>query len=218
MIVRDESMRLYSFLSPIKSLLDEIIIVDTGSKDNTKKIAGTFTKKVFSFPWCHDFSKARNFSIKLATKDWVLVLDPDEKISETDIINLRKMLSKADKQILGYRLIQKSYYRNKVISIRGICRAFKNDGRIRFIYPIHETVRESIKSLGGRVAKTGIVINHYPKMGQKKQSQYLELLKIKKKRFPHSNVDREIKNELSLIFTDLLRPSLRDKHIGNLNG
>ena len=77
LIVKDEEKLLHNFLSSVKDFADEIIIVDTGSKDRSKKIAKEFTKKVYDFEWKDEFSKARNFSISKATKDWILILDPD---------------------------------------------------------------------------------------------------------------------------------------------
>lgn len=78
MIVKNEEQNLKNCLSKVKTLVDEIIIVDTGSTDNTKTIALEFTDRVYDFQWCSDFSIARNFSISKATNHWVLVLDGDE--------------------------------------------------------------------------------------------------------------------------------------------
>ncbi len=198
MIAKDEEKLLESFLNPIKDIVDEIIVVDTGSKDKTKEIAKKFTNNIYNFKWCDDFSKARNFSISKATKEWILVLDPDEKITKDDLIKMKNIINKNEKDVLGYRLIQKTYYKNKVISIRGICRVFKNKKGIKFIYPIHETVRPSIKQLKTRIGKTGIIIKHHPKITKEKQNYYLKLLKTKKEKFPESNVDKEIENESTL--------------------
>jgi glycosyltransferase involved in cell wall biosynthesis len=82
MIVKNEGKNLKSCLSKIVDFVDEIIIVDTGSTDNTKSIAAEFTDKIYDFEWCNDFSKARNFSISKASKDWILVLDADEFVTD----------------------------------------------------------------------------------------------------------------------------------------
>lgn len=84
MIVKDEEKNLEKCLLKVKNLVDEIIIIDTGSIDNTKKIALAFTDMVFDLKWCNDFSVARNFSISKATNDWVLVIDADEFIESFD--------------------------------------------------------------------------------------------------------------------------------------
>jgi len=191
LIVRDEEEEIFDFLNKLKDHVDEIIIVDTGSKDKTKKIAKKFGK-VYDFKWNDDFSKARNFSISKANFDWILILDPDEVVDEKDLVKIKEIIRKKD--ILGYRIIQETYYNDKIISTRGICRLFRNDKRIKFVYPIHETVRNSIKEFG-KIGKTGIVIKHYPKINKNKKDYYLKLLKVKKEKFPESNVNVEIENE-----------------------
>lgn len=82
MIVKNEEENLKVCLSKIVDFVEEIIIIDTGSTDNTKNIALEFTDKIYDFKWCEDFSKARNFSISKASKDWILVLDADEFITD----------------------------------------------------------------------------------------------------------------------------------------
>lgn len=84
MIVKNEEAVLDKCLRSIMSYVDEIIIVDTGSSDNTREIAEKYTDKIFEFPWCDDFSKARNYSISKATNDWILVLDADEVLVSWD--------------------------------------------------------------------------------------------------------------------------------------
>lgn len=69
MIVKNEEDILTRCLNSIKELADEIIIVDTGSMDNTKEIAHQFTDKIYDFKWCDDFSIARNESLKYAEED-----------------------------------------------------------------------------------------------------------------------------------------------------
>ena len=90
MIVRDEERNLNGFLENVRDFVDEIIVVDTGSKDRTKSIAKHFTKKVYSYRWDDDFSKARNFSISKAKKDWILVLDDADKKYNDDMESLRE--------------------------------------------------------------------------------------------------------------------------------
>ena len=78
MIVKDEESVLSRCLSSVSGLFDEIILVDTGSSDQTPAIARRFTDNVFSFPWQDDFSKARNFSFSRATGDYLFWLDADD--------------------------------------------------------------------------------------------------------------------------------------------
>lgn len=99
MIVKDEEATLEKCLESVKSFVDEIIVVDTGSRDKTREIALGFTDKVFDFPWCNNFAKARNFSIAQASNDWILVLDADEETVSFHKENLQKIVGKDDKVI-----------------------------------------------------------------------------------------------------------------------
>jgi len=110
MIVRDEGKFLEQCLNSVKDLVDEIIIVDTGSTDRTKKIAKTFTDKIFDFKWCDDFSAARNISLQHASGDWILVLDADEVISVKDHQKIRDLID--DKKNQGYVLMQRNYFKS----------------------------------------------------------------------------------------------------------
>lgn len=84
-IAKNESKRIERCLSSLLPYGFEIIVADTGSTDNTKEIAITFTDKVFDFEWCSDFSAARNFSISKASNDWIFMMDCDEYIKSIDI-------------------------------------------------------------------------------------------------------------------------------------
>lgn len=84
MIAKNESEVLGRCLDCVKSFADEIVVVDTGSTDNTKDIAARYTDKVFDFEWIDDFAAARNFSFSKATKDYVMWLDCDDIIDEAN--------------------------------------------------------------------------------------------------------------------------------------
>lgn len=91
MIVKNEENTLETCLESIKSIVDEIVIVDTGSSDKTKEIANKYTEKIYDYKWSDDFSEARNFSFKKATKDYILWMDADEFIDEDNISKLIKL-------------------------------------------------------------------------------------------------------------------------------
>src|SRR3989338_7436069 len=90
MITKNEEQFLEQCLNSVKELVDEIILVDTGSTDKTKEIAGKFTDKIFDFQWCGDFSAARNESLKHAAKDWILVLDADEQLDPDGVKEIKQ--------------------------------------------------------------------------------------------------------------------------------
>jgi tetratricopeptide (TPR) repeat protein len=83
MIVKNESRCLARCLQSVKGIVDEIVIADTGSTDDTIKIAREFEAKILKFDWVDDFAAARNFAINQTAGDWILVLDADEWVGET---------------------------------------------------------------------------------------------------------------------------------------
>jgi len=94
--MKNEEKHMEGFLSSIKRFFKnypyEIVLVDTGSTDNTLAIAKKYTDKIFHFDWIGDFSAARNFSLSCASYDWILVLDCDEYITELDPKGFQSMI------------------------------------------------------------------------------------------------------------------------------
>lgn len=92
MIVKDEEKTLERCLNSVKSVIDEIIIVDTGSSDATKDIATRFNANIYDFKWISDFSAARNYAFSKATKDYIIWLDGDDFIDKDNISKINKLL------------------------------------------------------------------------------------------------------------------------------
>ncbi|MED4923512.1 glycosyltransferase family 2 protein [Anoxybacillus geothermalis] len=99
MIVKNEERHLSRCLQSIKGIVDEMVIVDTGSTDRTKEIAYAFGAKVFDFEWVNDFSTARNYALEKSTSDWNFVLDADEYIMNDCGSVIRNFIKKNDKVI-----------------------------------------------------------------------------------------------------------------------
>ncbi len=82
MIVKNEERVLARCLDTVADLVDEVIVVDTGSTDSTKQIASKYTDKIYDFQWIDDFSAARNFAFSKATKEYIYSADADEVLDE----------------------------------------------------------------------------------------------------------------------------------------
>ena len=156
-IVKDEEKVLKRCLDSVKDIVDEIIIVDTGSHDKTKDIAKQYTDKLYDFKWIDDFSKARNFSFSKATKDYIIWLDADDVILEDDRIKLLNLKKKLDKSIdivlLKYNTgfdengnVNFSYYRERIL---------KREKNYQWVSPIHEVIVTS-----GKYVHKDIAITH----------------------------------------------------------
>ncbi|MDR2431979.1 MAG: glycosyltransferase family 2 protein [Candidatus Margulisbacteria bacterium] len=102
MIVRDAANNLALCLDSVKNAVDEIIIVDTGSRDNTVAVARKYTDKVYHFKWRDDFARARNYSLKFATQDWILVMDDDEALARDSAKTIKRFLAQGAQNINGY--------------------------------------------------------------------------------------------------------------------
>ncbi|WP_152396378.1 glycosyltransferase family 2 protein [Paenibacillus guangzhouensis] len=81
MIVKNEEATLRRCLESVQGIVNEIVIIDTGSKDNTREIARSYRAKVYDFEWTGSFADARNFALQHSTSDWNLILDADEYIT-----------------------------------------------------------------------------------------------------------------------------------------
>ena len=103
-IVKNESANLGRCLESVKPYADELVIVDTGSTDDTVAIAKRFGAKVHYFSWCDNFAAARNYACSFASGDWILVLDADEELTVQDHQWMTR-LSTAASSIRAYTLL-----------------------------------------------------------------------------------------------------------------
>ena len=111
MIVRDEAFFIEECLASARPQVDEIVVVDTGSVDGTREIAERFADRLIDFTWIDDFSAARNAGLEVATGDWTLVLDADERIEAEDYARLRAALEQPEHD--GYYLTTRNYMNRK---------------------------------------------------------------------------------------------------------
>jgi len=110
MIVKDEEEVFDRCLSSVKDVVDEIIIVATGTNPQTTKIAKKYTDKVFPFTWVRDFSKARNYSFEQCTKEWIIWLDSDDEVPPADCEKIRNLdFSDKDMIICDYFYAQDEF-------------------------------------------------------------------------------------------------------------
>jgi cellulose synthase/poly-beta-1,6-N-acetylglucosamine synthase-like glycosyltransferase len=109
MIVKNEEKYLARCLASLKPMVDEMIIVDTGSTDTTRDIAEVFGAKVFDYEWHDDFAAARNHSLEQAQGDWILVMDADEVIAPTDHDNILDLIKKSKNDKIAYVLTTRNY-------------------------------------------------------------------------------------------------------------
>jgi len=161
MIVKNEEQDLPLCLNSIKPAVDEIIIVDTGSSDKTKEIAGELGARVFDFPWSDDFSAARNDSILRATGDYILWLDADDRVDEGEVEKIRLLKQNFPwKKNRAYYLTVNSQSPADGETHFYQLRIFPNVAGARFEGRVHEQIFYRLKDLGVESVQTDIVIRH----------------------------------------------------------
>lgn len=162
MIVKNEESCLGTCLDSLKGIVDEMIVVDTGSTDNTVAIAKEKGAKVYNFKWTGDFSDARNYSFSLASCDYIYAADADEELDEENrqrFLKLKEDIGKLDVDIV------QMYYSNQ-LSFRTVYnydrelrpKLYKRVRMFRWVDPIHEQV-----ALDPVVCDSDIEIIHRPR-------------------------------------------------------
>jgi len=157
MIVKNEESVLERCLESIKDAADEIIILDTGSTDKTKEIAGRYTDMVYDFEWVNDFSAARNKAYSKATKDYQMWLDADDVLPEKSLKQLLKLKNTLDPavDIVTMKYITHFDEQNNPILTSTRERLTKRSMGYLWLDPVHECI-----PLVGNVFYTNIEIHH----------------------------------------------------------
>jgi len=202
-IYKNEEKNLEKFIAKHSPLVEEMILVDTGSTDKSKEIVQAHRLPYYFFQWIDNFSAARNYSLSLATKPWIIVVDIDEEVLAADFKRLKSIMQQEQKD--AYSLKQINFTDNfEDINWRSInhlpeefhalasgyiesplIRVFRNHKGICFQGAIHELVGESLNRSGLSSCITDIPIYHLGWVGvgrsdiekQKKKKTYRNLIK-----------------------------------------
>ena len=177
MIVRDEEAVLARCLQSVRAAVDEMILVDTGSLDGTREIAGGFTEKIYDFTWIDDFSAARNYAVSKASGDYWMWLDADDVLSREaaeKLIRLKKQLDpKTDVIMMPYGMEFDS--RNRPLFLYYRERILRNSPRYRFQGRVHECVPP-----GRRDIRKDFQVEHRP-LSRKRSDRNLKIYEKMKK-------------------------------------
>jgi glycosyltransferase involved in cell wall biosynthesis len=206
MIVRNEEKYLPFALESIKDIVNEMIVVDTGSTDRTVEIARKNGAHVFHFEWCDDFSRARNYSLDQATGDWILSLDADERIPSSELAKIRRAINYPE--IAAVSMIQRIPQANENLVLfvdSEYCRLFRNHLEIRYQGRIHEQILPAIQKLNGKVLQSDIVIDHwaYGATAEKKKERAQRNLRLLLKDGDENPGDAFICYNLGMTFREL---------------
>jgi len=182
MIVRDAAGLLPQCLESVRGVVQEMVIADTGSRDDSKEIALAFGARVIQIPWHNDFAEARNLCLDSVHSDWVLSLDADELLDPTAAGKLAPLL--ANSSITAYQVTIRNFVRSLQDRIwdrpaipndsplpsgkpfpayvdHQNVRLFRNEKSIRFVGRVHESVGPSLLKQKRAIAHADFLIYHF---------------------------------------------------------
>ena len=190
-IAKNEAENLPRWLKSAQGFADEMIVVDTGSSDETAAIAARAGANVYSFQWRDDFSAAKNFALDQATGDWVVFTDADEYFTEESVPRIRPLIEEYDgqKELAGFivQLVNIDMDTGVLLGTQAkVQRIFRRVPWIRFVGNIHEHVenlsgdprREMMLAPSLTLYHTG----YSPRIMQSKAKRNLTLLLARRKK------------------------------------
>jgi glycosyltransferase involved in cell wall biosynthesis len=204
MIVKNGGDDLRLCLESVRSLVDQIVIADTGSTDSTRDTAAEFGATVVSFPWKDHYAEARNAALEPLTTDWILVLDADEELTPEAASAIPELLERSA-GVGGYQLVIRNYTHQRFTCAAGtlsranhdnvprakdapsyvehrLCRLFRRHPAIFFSGRVHEEVERQIRSSGLTLCGSDLRILHFGNLADashfgKKQEYYRRVLR-----------------------------------------
>lgn len=188
MIVRDNANTIRPCLESIRPWVDEMIVIDTGSQDATPEICQELGANVHHWPWCDDFSAARNKSLKHATGEWIFWMDSDDTIPPECGRQLQALVQgRHAPEVLGYVMQVHcpgpATDGQRDLTIVDHIKLFRNLPHLRFEHRIHEQILPAIRRAGGDVRFTDIHVvhsgsDHTPEGRQRKLERDFKLLHL----------------------------------------
>jgi tetratricopeptide (TPR) repeat protein len=160
-IARNEADNLPACLGPLEPLVDETIVIDTGSTDSTREVAESCGARVFDFPWCDDFAAARNESLRRATGDWILWMDADDRLDADNARKLAELLEGLGNERRAYLMSCVSLASDGQPAFEAKhVRLFPRAPAHRWTRRVHEQILPSLRASGCELQETGIAVHH----------------------------------------------------------
>jgi glycosyltransferase involved in cell wall biosynthesis len=176
MIVKNEANKLEECLRLVRGFADEIVLVDTGSEDQTTHIARKYGARVFHFTWSDDFSAARNESLKHASGKWIIWIDADDRIFPDQHQKIRSLAKGSPGRAFNFLLQNDGIDKSQCYQLR----MFPNRPDFRFERPVHEQVATSIARAGLPIESTDVILIHTGYYSEdvvrKKKKRYLAMM------------------------------------------
>jgi tetratricopeptide (TPR) repeat protein len=184
-MVKNEGKNIKKCLSSslkLKSMLSEILVLDTGSTDNTVDIVKNFTDKIFYKEFTNNYAEMRNYLLDKVETDWVLFLDGDELLLDIDADILVKLISNVSKDVSAIRFYRYNFFNTGGWYTDQVIKLFRNDDAFRYNKLVTEKIDERLFTNKGTIIEPDILLNHYghcksSNFRYKKFQTYVELLR-----------------------------------------
>jgi glycosyltransferase involved in cell wall biosynthesis len=201
-IVKNEEKMLPGCLRSVQAIADEIIVVDTGSDDQTVDIARSFGARVFDFEWKKDFSAAKNYCNEQATGDWILQLDADEEVFPEDQNKIREIVhqNRYEGAFVALHNRVSNSFGEVDPSIHYLVRLYRNSREIYYKNPVHEEL-----VISGEVVPVDVNILHH---GYNLDPGYLKEKRRRNAEILYSKLQKNPENVSTLFYLSMM-------HIGN---
>src|SRR5262245_2430660 len=179
LIVKNEERCLERCLQSLQDLVDEVVVVDTGSTDRTREIASDCGARLYDFAWVDDFAAARNHALDLARGEWIFYIDADERVRPCSPCEFRAQLMDPS-GVAHYVLLHPRPQFTPYWELR----VFRNDARIRFRGIMHENIWPGIDAYraahGGTIGYSSLVFDHDGYEGDQHQKHLRNLPLLRK--------------------------------------
>ena len=194
MIVKNEEAHLSACLESVADLVDEMVVVDTGSTDATAAMASRRGAQVHSFEWIDSFAAVRNESLRHAQGDWIFWLDADEMLDEENRLKLKSLLAGLRDENAAYIMRQRSPAGTGAAAaiVADQVRLFRRLPGVHWSYRVHEQILPALRRTGVDLRRSDIVIQHSghedPAVRLRKLDRDLRLLLLENERAPRRSI------------------------------
>jgi tetratricopeptide (TPR) repeat protein len=207
LIVKNEAHRLPSLLKSLRAISEQLVVVDTGSTDDTVQVAKDMGAEVSMFPWNDSFSDARNRSLEMAEHPWILYVDADDSVPEKSLCDISKLKQRSPEKAYGFVITSTQDGVTGMASAQ--IRMFPNSKENRFQYRVHEQIRPALNKQGTPIVFTDIKIVHtgYTDRGTlaAKQRRNLALLEKDLADYPENGFLRYLAGMACVDLEELMR-------------
>lgn len=181
LIVKNEEQYVAKCIESVQPLVEDILIADTGSTDNTINICKQYANHVESIDFSNGFSAARNHLLKQVKTDWVLFLDADEYFDPSELSKFRKLILCTQSEIDAYSFLRYNFFSSGAFYTSDTIKLFRRDPQIFYTGIVVDSIKPSIIKKGGNIENAAIILNHFGhcrsiEVRNEKSLKYLEMM------------------------------------------